>query len=88
MSKDLAFRPQGFEDYLYWQNQDRKTLQRINRLLTDILRNPYDGIGNPEPLRHEFQGFWSRRIDEEHRLIYAVEENRIVVLACRFHYVM
>jgi len=86
MSRDLTFRPQGFEDYLYWQRQDRKTLQRINRLLADIVRSPFDGIGNPEPLRHELQGFWSRRIDDEHRLVYAVEANHIVIIACRFHY--
>jgi len=83
---ELVFRPHGWDDYLYWQAQDRKTLNRINRLIKDILRDPFDGLGKPEALRHEYQGFWSRRIDEEHRLVYAVEVKRIVIIACRFHY--
>ena len=86
MNKELSFREQGWEDYLYWQAQDRKTLNRINRLLADILRDPFNGLGKPEALRHEFQGLWSRRIDERHRLVYAVEVKRIVIIACRFHY--
>jgi toxin YoeB len=68
MNKELSFREQGWEDYLYWQAQDRKTLNRINRLLADILRDPFNGLGKPEALRHEFQGLWSRRIAERHRL--------------------
>ena len=86
MNKELSFREQGWEDYLYWQAQDRKILNRINRLLADILRDPFNGLGKPEALRHEFQGLWSRRIDERHRLVYAVEVKRIVIIACRFHY--
>ena len=77
----------AWEDYLYWQTQDKKTLKRINQLLQDIERNGHRGIGKPEPLRHKSQGWWSRRIDEEHRLIYRIEENGLVQIAfCRTHY--
>ena len=86
MNKTLAFKDTGFEDYVYWQETDRKTLKRINLLIKDIDRNGYEGIGKPEPLKHNLQGWWSRRIDEEHRLVYRIEENEIQVLACRFHY--
>ena len=77
---------QAWDDYLYWQNQDRKTLKRINQLIKDIERNAYEGIGKPEPLKYELQGFWSRRIDEEHRLIYRIQEDRIEIASCRLHY--
>lgn len=77
----------AWEDYLYWQRQDRKTLKRINQLLKDISREPFEGIGKPEPLRGNLAGFWSRRIDEEHRLVYAVEDDKILIIACRGHYV-
>ena len=73
MNKKLVFDGNGFDDYLYWQTQDRKILKRINQLLKDIDRNGYDGIGKPEPLKHKYQVWWSRRIDEEHRLVYRVE---------------
>ena len=76
----------AWEDYLYWQTQDKKTLKRINQLVKDIARNPFDGIGKPEPLRGNLTGFWSRRIDDEHRLVYAVEETAILIIACRGHY--
>jgi len=76
----------AWEDYLYWQEKNRKMAARINRLLKDIECTPYDGLGKPEPLKFEYQGAWSRRIDEEHRLIYAVTETRLVIIACRFHY--
>ena len=76
----------AWEDYLYWQTQDKKTLKRINQLVKDIARNPFDGIGKPEPLRGNLTGFWSRRIDDEHRLVYAVEEIAILIIACRGHY--
>lgn len=77
---------QAWDDYLYWQNQDKKTLRRINQLIKDIERNAYEGIGKPEPLKYELQGFWSRRIDEEHRLIYRVQEDSIEIASCRLHY--
>ncbi|AKK02499.1 Txe/YoeB family addiction module toxin [Corynebacterium epidermidicanis] len=75
-----------WEDYLWWQAHDRKVLKRINTLIKDIARNGNEGIGKPEPLKHEFAGFWSRRITEEHRLVYRASENEITVLACRYHY--
>ncbi|MCL2494617.1 MAG: Txe/YoeB family addiction module toxin [Oscillospiraceae bacterium] len=79
--------PKIWDDYLYWQTQDRKTLKRVNQLLQDIERNGHDGIGKPEPLKHKSQGWWSRRIDEENRLIYRIEENGVVHIAfCRSHY--
>ena len=80
------FADESWEDYLYWQNTNKKNLKRINDLLKDISRNPFTGIGKPEPLKHKYQGFWSRRIDSEHRLIYAVKENEILIAKCRFHY--
>jgi len=77
---------EAWEDYLYWQSQDKKTLKRINVLLQDIDRNGYEGIGKPEPLRHEFQGFWSRRIDDTNRIVYRIKGGQIEVVQCRFHY--
>ena len=80
------FVDESWEDYLYWQKMDKKKLKRINDLLKDISRNPFDGIGKPEPLKHKYSGFWSRRIDDEHRLIYKYEEEKILIAKCRFHY--
>lgn len=76
----------AWEDYLYWQVQDKKMLKRINQLVKDISRNPFEGIGKPEPLKGNLTGFWSRRIDEEHRLVYAVEDSTVVLISCRGHY--
>lgn len=76
----------AWEDYLYWQRQNKQTLKRINQLVKDICRNPFEGIGKPEPLKGNLTGFWSRRVDEEHRLVYAVEESTVVVISCRGHY--
>lgn len=81
-----VFVDESWEDYLYWQSTDKKILKRINELLKDISRTPYAGIGKPEPLRHNYKGFWSRRIDNEHRLIYQVKESEIYIIKCRFHY--
>lgn len=81
-----VFVDESWEDYLYWQKTDRKMLKRINQLLKDITRHPFDGIGKPEPLKHKYQGFWSRRIDSEHRLIYKVKDNEILIAKCRYHY--
>ena len=83
---NINFSEKGWEDYLYWQTQDRKTLKRINLLLQDILRNGNDGIGKPEPLRENMNGFWSRRIDATNRLVYRVTEDVIEVISCRYHY--
>lgn len=76
----------AWEDYLYWASQDKKTLKKINQLLKDIDRNHYTGIGKPEPLKHNFQGFWSRRIDDANRIVYKIEDGNIVILHCRGHY--
>ncbi|GAA1756762.1 Txe/YoeB family addiction module toxin [Agromyces humatus] len=86
MKRALAFDPRGWEDYVYWQTQDRKTLKRINLLITDALRDPFAGIGKPEPLKHVLTGAWSRRIDEVNRLVYYVTDDHIVVLQAREHY--
>lgn len=85
MSKFL-FTEDAWEDYLYWQTQDKKMLKRINQLLQDIERNGYNGIGKPEPLRGDLSGFWSRRIDDEHRIVYRLSEDRVEIIQCRGHY--
>ncbi len=82
----IVFTPHGWEDYTHWQTTDRATLKRINRLLDDIVRDPFEGIGKPEQLRHALSGAWSRRIDEEHRLVYLVDGDDIVILQARYHY--
>ena len=82
----LVFTPNGWEDYLHWQNADRQVLRRVNRLLEECLRDPFDGIGKPEQLRHALAGAWSRRITEEHRLVYLVDSDDLVVLQARYHY--
>ena len=76
----------AWNDYIYWQTQDRKTLKRINLLIKDISRSPFEGLGQPEPLKGSLTGFWSRRIDEENRLVYVVEEKVIILISCRGHY--
>ena len=81
-----VFVDESWEDYLYWQKTNKKNLKKINDSLKDIARNPFSGIGKPESLKHKYKGFWSRRIDSEHRLIYAVKENEILIAKCRFHY--
>lgn len=80
------FVDESWEDYLYWQESDMKILSRINDLLKDISRNPFSGLGKPEPLKYKYKGFWSRRIDGEHRLIYQVKDEEILIAKCRFHY--
>jgi toxin YoeB len=82
----LLWTPAAWEDYVYWQGQDRKTLKRINALIEDSMRHPFEGLGKPEPLRENLAGFWSRRIDDTHRLVYTVEKNDLAVVACRYHY--
>jgi toxin YoeB len=86
MKQAISFAADGWEDYLYWQNQDDKTLKKINNLLKDYLRNPASGIGKPEQLKHELIGAWSRRINDEHRLVYLVADDEIQILSCRYHY--
>ncbi len=82
----LVFTPLGWEDYLFWQSHDKATLKRLNRLLEESMGTPFEGIGKPEPLRHVLAGCWSRRIDEEHRLVYLVDGDDVVVLQARYHY--
>ena len=86
MTRAIAFDPNGWEDYVYWQTQDRKSLKRINQLIADSLRDPFAGIGKPEPLKHILLGAWSRRIDEANRLVYYVTDDHIVILQARAHY--
>ena len=80
------FTENGWKDYVYWQTEDRKTLKKINSLIEDISRNGNEGIGKPEPLKHEFQGCWSRRIDAENRLVYSATDDTIIIYQCRTHY--
>ncbi|MCL2486147.1 MAG: Txe/YoeB family addiction module toxin [Oscillospiraceae bacterium] len=77
---------EAWEDYLYWQTQDRKTLKRINKLLQDIERNGYNGIGKPEPLKHDLQGFWSVEIDEKNRIVFRIDDGKLVIAQCGSHY--
>jgi len=78
--------PEAWEDYVHWQTEDKKTLKRINKLILDIKRNGYNGIGKPEPLKGEFSGFWSRRIDSVNRLVYRLGKNSFEILSCKNHY--
>ncbi len=80
------FADTGWEDYLYWQTEDRKTLKKVNQLINDINRNGNEGIGKPEPLSGNLTGYWSRRINDKDRLIYRIDENNIYILACRYYY--
>ena len=82
----LMWLPGGWEDYLYWQQHDPKTLIRINSLIKETLRTPFVGIGKPEPLKSNLKGWWSRRISREHRLVYRVESDMLIIMQCRFHY--
>jgi len=86
MIRTLAWTQEARADYVYWQTQDRKTLKRINALIADALRTPFEGIGKPEPLRENLSGFWSRRIDQANRLVYAVDAEQVTILSCRYHY--
>ena len=82
----LSWTDEAWNSYVYWQTQDKKTLKRINRLIADVQRSPFDGIGKPEPLKENLSGFWSRRIDDTNRLVYAVDDSAITVISCRYHY--
>lgn len=83
---NIQFSSRGWDDYLYWQQFDKRILKKINELLKDISRNPYEGIGKPEPLKHALSGYWSRRITDEHRLVYRVEGSTVKVAQARYHY--
>lgn len=83
---NYRFNDESWEDYLFWQKTDKKLLKRVNLLLKDISRNPYEGLGKPEPLKHDYKGLWSRRINDEHRLIYKYVDGEIWIYKCRNHY--
>ena len=83
---NVLFTEEGWDDYLYWQKTDKRVLRRVNELIKATQRTPFEGIGKPERLKHQFQGLWSRRITDEHRLIYEVVGDAVHVIACRFHY--
>lgn len=82
----LVFSEHGWEDYLYWQRADRKILKRINTLIRDIQRIPFEGIGKPEPLKHALSGYWSRRITDEHRIVYKIDDETVLIAQLRYHY--
>jgi toxin YoeB len=84
--RNLIFSPESWQDYTYWIDQDKKTLKKINKLISDTLHSPFEGIGKPEPLKENYMGLWSRRIDEKNRLVYTVTDNEINIVGCRFHY--
>ena len=82
----VTFSGQAWEEYLYWQKNDKAILKRINNLIKDIKRSPFEGIGKPEPLKHGLSGYWSRRINDEHRLVYKVQDNQILIAQLKYHY--
>lgn len=86
MNRKLAWTEEAWKDYTYWQTQDKKTLKRINKLINDTMRQPFEGMGKPEPLRENLSGFWSRRIDDTNRLVYAADDDYITIISCRYHY--
>jgi toxin YoeB len=86
MTRKFAWTSEAWDDYFYWQGQDRKTLKRINRLIEVSMRDPFEGVGKPEPLRESLAEFWSRRIDETNRLVYAVDTQYLTKISCRYHY--
>ncbi|GHV07516.1 toxin YoeB [Campylobacterota bacterium] len=83
---NLVWSPNAWEDYIYWQENDRKILKKLNAIIKDIQRSPFDGIGKPEPLRHALAGHYSRRITDEHRIVYTADNENIYIVQCRFHY--
>jgi toxin YoeB len=85
-SRLLVWTDEAWESYVYWQSQDKKTLKRINKLIQATKKTPFEGIGKPEPLKENLSGFWSRRIDDTNRLVYAVDDKYLTIISCRFHY--
>lgn len=85
-SRKLAWTDEACKDYIYWQSQDKKTLKRINKLIKETQKHPFEGIGKPEPLKENLSGFWSRRIDDSNRLVYAVDDDYLTIISCRYHY--
>ncbi len=86
MKLNLVFSDHAWEDYTYWQNNDKKITQRINLLIKEIIRDPHTGIGKPEPLKHGLSGYWSRRINDEHRIVYKADKNNLFIAQLRYHY--
>ena len=84
--KQVTFQGRAFQDFVEWAENDKKIHQRIADLIKDILRQPFSGIGKPEPLKHKLQGYWSRRIDDAHRLVYKVTEQAVIIISCKYHY--
>lgn len=84
--RKIAFEKRAFDDFTTWATTDRRIYQRIVALIFDTLREPFSGLGKPEPLRHQMQGYWSRRIDDEHRLVYRVDQDAVTIVACKYHY--
>ena len=82
----LCFTDESWEDYLYWQQKSKPILKKVNDLIKDISRHPFEVIGKTEPLKHQLKGCWSRRIDQEHRIVYGCSENEVIIISCRFHY--
>lgn len=82
----LIFAEQALEDYLYWQKSDKKLLKRVNSLIKEIQRDPFEGIGKPEPLKHALSGYWSRRINDEHRIVYRIKDDSLLIAQLRYHY--
>jgi toxin YoeB len=82
----IVFSKHSWEDYLSWQSEDRKILKKINELIKDVQQTPYEGIGKPEPLKFDLAGLWSRRIDREHRLVYQINGEELLIYSCRYHY--
>jgi toxin YoeB len=82
----VVFLPDAFDQYVHWQTRDRKGLAKLNRLIEECRRRPFEGTGKPEPLKNDYSGWWSRRIDREHRLVYRVEGDSLIIIQCRYHY--
>lgn len=82
----ISFQDDGWSDYIYWQQNDKKILKRINTLVKEIARDPFSGIGKPEPLKHSLSGYWSRRINDEHRIVYTVRDKQLIIIQCKHHY--
>ena len=83
---NITFTEKAWDEYIYWQTQDKKFLKKLNALIEEVTRTPFEGTGKPEPLRHELAGFWSRRISDEHRLVYRIKDGTLEIVQCRYHY--
>ncbi len=82
----ISFTTKSWEDYNLWEKEDKKIFKKLQRLIKETLRNPFDGIGKPEPLKNNLSGYWSKRINDEHRLVYKIEENQLIIISCKYHY--